>query len=64
MLPTAFNISANGYVVNPTDMKHISADIGLAAQTYNLGFITAMLDPSLMKKIRVPSGIAVNGVSI
>jgi len=60
-LPTAFNISANGYVANPTDMKHISADIGLAAQTYNLGFITAMLDPSLMKKIRVPSGIAVNG---
>lgn len=60
-LPTAFNISANGYVANPTDMKHIRADIGLNAHTYNLGFITGMLDPSMMKMIRIPNGIAVNG---
>ena len=44
-LPTAFNISADGYVANPTDMKHIRADIGLNAHTYNLGFITACSTP-------------------
>jgi hypothetical protein len=60
-LPTAFNISADGYVANPTDMKHIRADIGLNAHTYNLGFITAMLDPSMMKMVHIPNGIAVDG---
>ena len=60
-LPTAFNLSADGYVANLTDMNRLQANVDLKAKTYNLGFITAMLDPSLMREIRIPSGIGIQG---
>ena len=60
-LPSAFGLSADGSLGNLTDMDCLKADVDLKAKTYNLGFITAMLDPSLMREFRVPSGIGVRG---
>ncbi len=61
VLPTAFNLNADGNLANLTDMDHLKANVDLRLRTYNLGFITAMLDPSVMREIRVPSGIGVRG---
>lgn len=42
-------------------MNRLKANVDLNARTYHLDFITAMLDPSLMQEIRVPSGIGIRG---
>ena len=42
-------------------MNKLKANVNLNARTYNLGFITAMLEPSLMKEICVPNGIGIKG---
>ncbi len=60
-LPTAFQLSADGNMANLTDMARLKANIDLKARTYNLGFVTAMLDPALMQEIRIPSGIGIQG---
>lgn len=57
VLPTAFSIKFDGKLANMMDMAHLKANVNLDAHTYRLGFITCMLDPSLMKEIRVPSGM-------
>lgn len=59
-LPTAFSMTANGYATNPTDMNRIQADVRLKAQTYNLAFVTCMLDPQLLRNYRIPA-IGMNG---
>ena len=41
--------------------EHLKANVDLQARTYNLGMVTAMLDPSLTQEIRIPSGISING---
>ncbi len=46
-LPTVFELSTDGTVANLTDMDHLKANVDLKARTYNLGMVTAMLDPSL-----------------
>lgn len=61
VLPSAFEISANGTLGSLTDMNKLKANVNLNARTYNLGFITAMLEPSLMKEICVPNGIGIKG---
>ena len=60
-LPTAFQLSANGELANLTDMGSLKAHVNLKAQTYHLGFVTAMLDPALKHEIRIPSGIGIQG---
>jgi hypothetical protein len=60
-LPTAFNVRTTGFVQNPTNMKKINANVDLNAKTYNLGFITALLSPSINRQIRIPYGIGVKG---
>src|SRR5574344_197358 len=60
-LPTAFDIHANGWLDHPMDMNKLRANINMDAHTYNLNFVTAMLDPQLMKQIRVPNGIGAKG---
>lgn len=60
-LPTAFNISARGYAANPTDMERVKADFKLNAQTFDLGFITCLLDSKLMSDYRIPSGMRLDG---
>lgn len=61
VLPSAFEISAHGTLGSLTDMNKLKANVNLNAHTYNLSFITAMLEPSLMKEIRVPNGIGIKG---
>ena len=61
VLPTAFSVKADGKLANLLDMDRLKADVNLDAKTYNLGFVTCMLDPSLMREIRVPSGIGIRG---
>ena len=60
-LPTAFRLSADGDVAHLSDIEHLQASVNLRAKTYNLGFVTAMLDPSLRRELRVPSGIGIDG---
>lgn len=60
-LPSAFRVYADGFVGNVLDTNHLKADVDVNATTYNLGFITAMLDRDLMKTIRIPSGIGFRG---
>ena len=60
-LPTAFQLSADGELANMMDMSRLKANVNLKARTYHLGFVTAMLDPSLMRDIRIPSGIGIQG---
>ena len=60
-LPSAFEVSAEGSLSNLTDFDRFKADVDLKARTYNLGFVTAMLNPSLMQEVRMPSGIGIQG---
>lgn len=60
-LPTAFRIVADGFAGNLMDMDHLKADVDVDATTYDLSFITAMLDRDLMKTIRIPRGIGFRG---
>ncbi len=60
-LPSAFNIWADGWASHFMNPDKLQFNVDVNAHTYNLNFVTAMLDPSLMKQIRVPSGITVKG---
>ncbi len=60
-LPTAFRISADGFAANLDDPARLKADLSLHARTYDLSFITALLDRDLMRTISVPRGIAFDG---
>jgi hypothetical protein len=60
-LPTAFRATAKGYVANAADMQRLKADVALKAETYDLGFVTALLDHQLAASYRIPSGISVQG---
>lgn len=60
-LPTAFNLTANGFVTNVMGNKPMGADIDVDARTYNLAFLTALLDRETARSIRIPSGIGLKG---
>ena len=60
-LPSAFNINARGYVMNPTDMDKLKADVTLDAKTHNINFLTALVPPKTLDGIRIPQGIGVKG---
>lgn len=60
-LPSAFNLYADGWASHFTNKDRLKFDLDLTAHTYNLSFITRMLDPSLMKQISIPSGIYIKG---
>lgn len=60
-LPTAFDLTATGWVANPSDAERLRADVNIKGRTDNLDFITAMLPPETQKQIRIPRGIGLNG---
>jgi len=60
-LPTAFNINAKGFAANLTDTDRLRADITLAASTYDINFLTALLPPSALEGVRIPQGIGIKG---
>ena len=60
-LPSAFNAKATGYVANFTDTDHLRADMRLKAKTYDLGFVTALIDRETAAMVRIPKGIDIDG---
>lgn len=60
-LPTAFQMEMSGNVANLMDINRLKADVNLKVNTYNLNFVTAILNPSLRQEIRIPSGIGIHG---
>ena len=60
-LPSAFNLTATGWVANPTDTDRLRADVSVKGRTENLDFVTAMLPPETQQQIRIPRGIGING---
>ena len=60
-LPSAFQLSSDGWLAHLNDMSQMKAKIHLDARTYHLGFVTAMLDPALMKDVRIPNGLILKG---
>ena len=60
-LPTALQMSGDGYVANLNDLDNLKADMHLKGNTADLDFITEVLDPSLTKKVRIPKGIGIEG---
>lgn len=61
MLPTAFTLVTEGQVANLIDVNKLIADVKLNGKTYDLSFITCLLDPKVMRNYRIPSGITIDG---
>ena len=55
-LPTSFNLSANGYVANLYDPKHIDAQISANAKAYNMRFVEALAYSGSKPMFKIPSG--------
>ena len=53
-LPTAFNIKANGYANNLTNIDALKAKLNIDAHTYNMNFAKAFLDNSTQRMINLP----------
>ncbi len=61
-LPTAFNINANGYAANIMDENNLKAEVSLDVKTYDLGFVSALLDSQGGSGgMAIPYGIGLNG---
>lgn len=60
-LPTAFNLYANGYAANFSNINNLTAKADINAHTYNLDFITSMLSREIIKTIKIPGGIGAKG---
>lgn len=61
-LPTAFNLRANGFASNLTDMKRLKASVNLSARGYNLSFLSALIsDGGKSNGVSIPSGIGIDG---
>lgn len=61
-LPTAFNMNASGYAANLDNQEHLRADVKADARTYDLGFITTLLEGNNGgAAFRIPSGISLAG---
>lgn len=60
-LPTALQVSGDGYVANIDDPDRLKADVHLKGRTANLDFVTAALDKSVADKVRIPQGIGIEG---
>ena len=60
-LPTAFQLSAGGTVGQMTDVDQLLAQLDVKAQTFNVGFLTALAGLGSSKQLRIPSGITLTG---
>jgi hypothetical protein len=60
-LPTAFNLTAKGFLANIDDTKNLRGNVNVKAHTYKLGFAMSALPKKITSKIRIPSGISVDG---
>ena len=60
-LPTAFHLYANGQTARLTNPENLMAEIDLQAETYDLNFVTAMMDRQLAQRIRIPNSLRLQG---
>ena len=60
-MPTAFDVTATGYVENLTNPDNLRADVRLHAKTENIGFVTELLPAETRKQIRIPNGVGLDG---
>ena len=60
-LPTAFHATVSGTAAHLDDLSKLKADIRMSAKTQDIGFVTALLDPKMMKDYRIPNGITLDG---
>ena len=60
-LPTAFRFKADGWAGNLTSVDKMRAKVKFDAKTFDLAFLTSLLDPALMKQINIPRGIGAEG---
>lgn len=60
-LPGAFMLSASGKARNVNNTNSLQAAITADAKTYNLSFLTALLDPATRRSVAIPNGINLKG---
>lgn len=60
-LPGAFDLYANGWIANPTDMDNLRANMTLKGRADNLDFVTALLPADVNKQVHIPHGIGIDG---
>ena len=60
-LPSAFQLTGDGYVAQLNDIDHLKADVRLKGSTSNLDFVTSLLDKSVTDKVKIPNGISIDG---
>ena len=60
-LPTAFHAKVNGSAGNIDKPENLSADVTFQAETYDLGFVMAMLPRDVQRNYRIPHGIKAGG---
>ena len=58
-LPSAFSLSAKGYVLNPVEMERMKAKVNVEASTGNLAFARMLLSSD--GAYRIPSGMRLKG---
>lgn len=61
-LPSAFRLQAQGWASNLTQADRLRANIRLQAKTFHLDFATSMLPRDVMRQLRVPYGLGIQGL--
>ncbi len=60
-LPTALQMSGDGYIANLNDPDRLQADLAIKGRTTDLDFLTSLADKSVTDKLKVPQGIDIDG---
>jgi hypothetical protein len=60
-LATALHATIKGTADHVRDLSRMKADIQIEAQTKQLNFMTALIDPQMSNTLRIPDGITLDG---
>ena len=60
-LATALHATIKGTAEHVTDLSRLKADLQVEAQTKQLNFMTALIDPEMTNTLRIPDGITLDG---
>lgn len=60
-IPHTFDVKASGWVAGVMNPDKMKAELKVNAKTYDLGFITAMLDKEMRRTIAIPQDIGFDG---
>lgn len=61
VLPTAMKLNASGYAADFTDVKRMKANVKFQADTYNIGFVTALAGKGGLGGARIPKNMHLGG---